>query len=215
MVKEREINETLEKWMESYYHILFDKLSEDQLERKKLGDLVTIVGGGTPSTKCPEYWTKEGGIPWIGISDLTANKGKFINKGEINITEEGKRNSSTRLVPVDSILLACVGATIGKTGINYDLLCLSRSLLGIYGKFHKNYYFWFLFNTTKKDFQNLSHRTAIDCISQKDLREFEVNSPMQHLIEEFNQICEPFFQIQKTNEKGIRELLKLQSTLLN
>lgn len=114
--------------MEGYYHILFDKLSEDQLERKKLGDLVTIIGGGTPSTMVSEYWTKEGGIPWIGISDLTANKGKFIERGEINITETGKRSSSTKLIPEDSILFSMRG-TLGEMSFNDRKLCFNQDLI--------------------------------------------------------------------------------------
>ncbi|RAO94755.1 hypothetical protein DNK47_03325, partial [Mycoplasma wenyonii] len=180
-------------------------------ERKKLGDLVTIVGGGTPSTKCPEYWTKEGGIPWIGISDLTANKGKFINKGEINITEEGKRNSSTRLISKNSILFSCAGTNVGKMGMNDKELCISQNFFGIYrSKYQENYYYWFLIKINVTSLQRRSFGTVINLISQKNFREFEVLLPPQKLIEKFNNCCKPFFQIQKTNEKEIRELLKLQ-----
>lgn len=196
--------------MEGYYHILFDKLSEDQLERKKLGDLVTIVGGGTPSTKCPEYWTKEGGIPWIGIRDLTKSKNKFISGGERDITEEGFQNSSTKLVGENTILFSCVGNTIGIMGVCGRSLCFAQSFFGMPVEVKNIGYIWFLLKNNLQEFNRMSLGTTVPNIYKKDLSEFSFSSPPQNLIEKFNNYCESFFQIQKTNEREIRELLKLQ-----
>ncbi|RAO94782.1 hypothetical protein DNK47_03190 [Mycoplasma wenyonii] len=195
--------------MESYYHILFDKLSEDQLERKKLGDLFTIKGGATPSTKYPEYFCQEGGIPWVGIKDLTSRKGKFIDRGETNITQEGYNSCSTYIIPEDSILFSCRG-TIGVIAINDQQICFTRGLFGLFGdKFLKNY-FWFLLKDNLEKIKGLGRGTVMSGMGQEDLRNFQINLPPRLLMVTFEQICEPFFQIQKTNEKEIRELLKLQ-----
>ncbi|UZH07962.1 restriction endonuclease subunit S [Heyndrickxia coagulans] len=59
-------------------------------------------GGGTPRTSVKEYW--DGSIPWIQSSDLTEGKvsGVVPNK---SITEEGLKNSATKLVPRNSIAI--------------------------------------------------------------------------------------------------------------
>ncbi|MDE7105499.1 MAG: restriction endonuclease subunit S, partial [Ruminococcus sp.] len=46
-------------------------------KKVKLGEICEIIGGGTPSTKIPEYWN--GDIPWISSSDLKENDVFNIN----------------------------------------------------------------------------------------------------------------------------------------
>ena len=70
----------------------------------KLGDVAEIVGGGTPKTNVIEYWNGE--IPWITPRDLSNFNGRFISKGERNISEKGLINSSARILPKGTILLS-------------------------------------------------------------------------------------------------------------
>ena len=51
-----------------------------------IGDLGTIVGGATPSTKNPDNYDG-GSIAWITPKDLAGFSGRFISHGERNITE--------------------------------------------------------------------------------------------------------------------------------
>ncbi|MED4934733.1 restriction endonuclease subunit S [Heyndrickxia coagulans] len=72
-------------------------------EQRKLGEIAgQTYGGGTPRTSVKEYW--DGSIPWIQSSDLTEGKvsGVIPNK---SITEEGLKNSATKLVPRNSIAI--------------------------------------------------------------------------------------------------------------
>ena len=55
----------------------------------RLSELGEIVGGATPSTKCENFYG--GDIPWITPRDLASLKGRYISKGEHNITEAGFR----------------------------------------------------------------------------------------------------------------------------
>ena len=83
-------------------------------EAKKLGDCFIIGSGGTPSKAVPEYW-ENGEIPWIG-SNMCQNciiektDGKFI-------TEEGLNHSSAKVLESGTVLVALVGATIGKVAL--------------------------------------------------------------------------------------------------
>ena len=99
-------------------------------ELKKYGDFFELNAGGTPSKGKKEYWDK-GSISWIG-SNMCQNT--FIYKNDGNyITEEGLRHSSARLFPVDTVLIALVGATIGKTALLKFETTTNQNVLGIRG----------------------------------------------------------------------------------
>lgn len=79
---------------------------------KRVSDLVRIVSGGTPDRNESSYW-RDGGIPWITPTDLTANNNKYISKGTEHISEAGFTKSNARLVPVGSIIFSTRG-TVGN-----------------------------------------------------------------------------------------------------
>lgn len=81
---------------------------------RRMGDIFKITSGGTPSTQEDSYWLN-GTISWIGSNlcqniILNKNDGRFI-------TEKGLNNSSAKILPVGTVLIALVGATIGKTAL--------------------------------------------------------------------------------------------------
>ena len=82
-------------------------------DKIQLGDIYKITSGGTPSRKKDEYYNG-GIIPWIKTGDL---KNTEIHAPSECITELGLQNSSTKLFPCDTILLALYGATIGACSI--------------------------------------------------------------------------------------------------
>ena len=82
---------------------------------KKIGDMATIVGRGTPSTKIKDFWSDE--IPWITPKDLADQNKKYISKGKKSISELGLNNSSAKLLPKDSVLFSS-RAPIGYLAIN-------------------------------------------------------------------------------------------------
>jgi len=77
-----------------------------------LGDIGTWQAGGTPSRSNKTYYG--GSIPWLKTGDL--NDGLITDIPE-SITEEAVANSSAKINPAGSVLIAMYGATIGKLGI--------------------------------------------------------------------------------------------------
>ena len=77
-----------------------------------LGNIGVWQAGGTPSRTNKAYY--EGNIPWLKTGDL--NDGLITNIPE-RISEEAVANSSAKINPAGSILIAMYGATIGKLGI--------------------------------------------------------------------------------------------------
>jgi len=82
-------------------------------EKVKLGDIYSITSGGTPSKARPEYYVN-GTIPWVRTGDL---KDKYITHVDGSITDLGLKNSSAKLFPKGTVLIAMYGATIGACSI--------------------------------------------------------------------------------------------------
>lgn len=66
-------------------------------------DLASISGGGTPSTKHPEYWG--GDVNWATPTDVTGLPGPSLERTSRTISETGLRTCSSSLYPTGSILL--------------------------------------------------------------------------------------------------------------
>ena len=89
---------------------LFGGIHDSKMYPYKLvNDLTDVISGGTPSRDVNEYW--EGGtIPWVKTTELQNN---YVTKVEEYITEEGLNNSSAKIVPAGTVLIAMYGQ--GKT----------------------------------------------------------------------------------------------------
>lgn len=96
----------------------------------KYGDLFELNAGGTPSKAKPEYW-ENGTISWIG-SNMCQNTIIYENDGKY-ITQQGYDNSSAKMFPVDTVLIALVGATIGKTALLKFETSTNQNVLGVRG----------------------------------------------------------------------------------
>lgn len=79
-----------------------------------LGDVCTVVGGGTPRRKNAAYFG--GSIPWVTPTDVTGLSDLSIEGTRETLTETGLDESSARLVPAGTVLLTS-RATIGYTAI--------------------------------------------------------------------------------------------------
>ncbi|MEP4038970.1 restriction endonuclease subunit S [Pseudophaeobacter sp.] len=75
-----------------------------------LADLGDWSSGGTPSRSKPEYF--DGDIPFVKTGDLNDN---WLSSISEMISESGLQNSSAKLFPEGTLLIAMYGATIGKT----------------------------------------------------------------------------------------------------
>ena len=100
----------------SAYKIM--ELTNSNYEMVNLGnkDLFEVLSGGTPKSNEDSYWIGE--VNWISLVDLPATD--FITQirnSERTITELGLKNSSAKMIPVNSVIVS-TRATIGRVGIN-------------------------------------------------------------------------------------------------
>ena len=95
---------------------------------EELGKIAKMTSGGTPDKKHVEYY--EGGtIPWVRSGEL--DKG-VIWDSEIKITQAGLENSSAKLFPKGTLLIALYGATIGKLGFLGIEACTNQARCAIF-----------------------------------------------------------------------------------
>jgi type I restriction enzyme S subunit len=81
---------------------------------KQVGDSFQVSCGGTPKRDKPEYWNGE--IPWIKTGEVNFNS---IKSTEEHITQAGLENSSAKLAPINSVIMALFGQgpTLGRVAI--------------------------------------------------------------------------------------------------
>ena len=184
---------------------------------KTYGELFELNAGGTPSKTKPEYW-ENGTISWIG-SNLCQNKILYENDGKY-ISQEGYDHSSARLFPIDTVLIALVGATIGKTALLKFDTSTNQNVLGVrniteagYNPMFVFYYTQFLyqkfmnigdggFNMASKGFVSELPMYDIDLLEQNEFATFaeqvdKSKAQVQKALDEtqllFNSLMQEYF----------------------
>jgi len=94
------------------------------------GELYNTGSGGTPSRRHPEYF-EGGSVNWVKSQELLDS---FILSTEERITNQALQDSSAKLFPANTVLIALYGATIGKLAILASESCDEPSLLRRYSK---------------------------------------------------------------------------------
>ena len=77
----------------------------------KVGEIGRIETGTTPPTANPNNY--DGDLPFLKPTDL--EQGRFVRKAREHLSEAGQEHA--RVLPKGSVLVTCIGATIGKTGL--------------------------------------------------------------------------------------------------
>ncbi len=111
---------------ESYLQNVFANLVKNYKE-KRLGDVCDTGAGGTPLKSHKDYY-ENGTIPWLRSGEVDK---KDIVECVIYITEKGLKNSSARLFPVNTVLIAMYGATAGQVGILRFKCSTNQAICGI------------------------------------------------------------------------------------
>lgn len=105
--------------------IRFKGFTEDW-EQRKLGDIATITGGGTPSTNISEYWN--GDIDWYSPVEIGENR--YVSGSIRKITKLGLEKSSAKILPVGTVLFTS-RAGIGNTAILQAEGCTNQGFQSI------------------------------------------------------------------------------------
>jgi type I restriction enzyme S subunit len=89
-----------------------------------LGEVCSrVMTGGTPDTKIAEYYAN-GTISWVKTKEVNY---KPITSTDFHITQAGLDNSSAKMIPVNSIIVAMYGDTAGQVAINKICVCTNQA----------------------------------------------------------------------------------------
>lgn len=128
----------------------------------KIADIAETTSGGTPNRGMVEYYN--GDIPWVKSGEL---KDGLITSCEEYITEAGLKNSSAKIFPKGTLLVAMYGANIGKTGVLDFDAATNQAVCAIFPKIDisKEYLYWY-FKQQRIDFIAVGKGGAQPNISQ-------------------------------------------------
>lgn len=113
---------------------------------------LTVESGGTPKRNTPEYWG--GKIKWLASGEV---RDVVVLDTKETITESGLKNSSAKLWPMYTTVVAMYGATAGQVCLIADQMTSNQACCGLIPK--KNYKA-FTFFSAKRSIQSLSDKAS-------------------------------------------------------
>lgn len=150
-------------------------------EEKKLGEIATFCGGGTPSKDVEYFW--KGNIPWVSSSDITDNV-KQITISRF-ISAEAIKKSATKLIPKQSILIVSrVG--VGKVALTNCDLCTSQDFTNIVEVQGNRTFLCYLLKNVMERKALSTQGTSIKGITSNEIKSIVLDMPV---IDEQNKIA--------------------------
>lgn len=137
-----------------------------------LGEIAEWGSGGTPNRGIPSYYN--GTIPWLKTGDL--NDG-LITEVKEYITELGLKNSSAKIFPKNSVVIAMYGATIGKTGMLNFASSTNQACAVAIPYLNMNKFIYLYLKSEKEKFIEKGKGGAQPNISQAVIKSHKINLP--------------------------------------
>lgn len=198
--------------------MVYNKILKRELplgwEDGSLEQLGRIVGGSTPSTETPEFFSNNG-MPWITPNDLSDNLGRrFIDHGAMDVTAEGIKSASLKVLPKGTVLLSS-RAPIGYLAIARKPTTTNqgfKSFVPMNG-FSSDYIYFTLNHYMKLIKANASGSTFKE-ISGGTLKAVKIHLPPRDLLEGFDAAVLAFSEQQSVLESQNQQLASLRDWLL-
>ena len=181
----------------------------------KISEIGKVVGGGTPSTKHTEYYSKNG-LAWITPKDLSDYHKKYIGHGAKDISEEGLKHSSAKLFPINSILISS-RTPIGYVAMAGTDLATSQGFKSIIPDTSKVIpeFLYYLMLKSKDRLERIASGSTFKEVSGREMSNFVVDIPELKIQKEIVQKLNPISkEIEKNNEINDK-LMELKTTIFN
>ena len=149
----------------------------------KISDIGTVVGGATPSTKKPENY-ENGTIAWITPKALSTFTGRYIQRGERNITEIGLKSCSTQLLSKDTVLFSS-RAPIGYVAIAANEVCTNQGFKSVVPNENTDPLFlYYLLKYNKDKIEGMGSGTTFKEVSGNTMKNIVVSVPTDKKVQE-------------------------------
>jgi type I restriction enzyme S subunit len=181
-----------------------------------LGDVCTVINGGTPDTKISKYW--DGTHAWITPAEMGNLKSPYVSISRRTLTDEGLRNSSAQLLPKGSVILSS-RAPIGHLVINNEPMATNQGCKGLIPNSELNYKYLYYFLYANKGYLNaLGSGTTFTEISGTKLKKVSIPLPsvekQLEIVEKLDCTFDGIAQLEVNLTLGIENVERLlQETL--
>lgn len=153
----------------------------------RLGNLLSIKGGGTPSRNIDEYWN--GDIPWVTVKDFKENV--FINGAMESITIAGVDNSATNIIPKGTLIMP-TRMGLGKIALTTEDVAINQDIKALFIKDNKKisqgfllYFLLFI----KHQIISLGKGATVKGITLEELNAIKTINPPLDLQEKWSKIA--------------------------
>ena len=180
---------------------------------KALKELTDVISGGTPSREVNEYW--EGGtIPWVKTTELQNN---IITEIDEHVTEVGLDNSSAKLVPAGTVLIAMYGQgkTRGMTGYLGVEACTNQACACILPSDSINQKFlWQFFVLSYDNLRDMAKGGNQPNLNGNIIKNYPVLYPPMELQEQFAAFIEQTDKSKMAIQQSLDKLELLKKSLM-
>lgn len=179
---------------------------------KRIEEIAKTTSGGTPSRRNKSYFS--GNILWVKSGELGDN---FIYDTEEKISEDALRNSSAKLFPIGTILIAMYGATVGKTAILKKTATTNQAICGIFPNetVYNNEFLRFQLMFKREDFLKQRYGGAQPNISQTIIKNFEIQLPNLKEQQKIAYLLSTLRKSMEQQNKLIQTTLELKKSLMH
>ncbi len=180
---------------------------------RKVGDVIDIFGGTTPSTKEPKYW--EGGtIHWVTPKDLSELDSPVLIDTERRITPQGLATISSGLLPAGTVLLSS-RAPIGYTAISQIPVSINQGFIAMVCSHElPNYYVFSWVEYNLDIIKSVASGTTFEEVNKSNFRRLGILVPPSGLLSKFSTIFGSLYECILNSSFQARTLASVRDSLL-
>ena len=202
------------------YNLLPERMVPSELgeipegwEVKTVGDLATVVGGSTPSTKTVEYW--EGGTHcWATPKDLATLSVPVLLDTERKITDTGLKRIASGLQPPGTVLLSS-RAPVGYLAINEIPVAINQGFIAIQPKRGvPNLFLLYWCDSFLAEILNHANGSTFLEVSKSSFRGIPIVEPSEPVLACYRELASILYQKLVANERSTRALSDQRDALL-
>ena len=207
-----ELNQRMNETQEALARTLFQRMRDESAGTKgKLCDCCErIENGGTPKRGEPRYW-EPATVPWLTSGEV---RQPIVTKTENMISEEGLANSSAKLWPAATTVVALYGATAGQVCFLGDAMCANQACCGLIPKKDMRYFVYLHMSSSVAALEQQARGSAQQNLSQQIVADFPVTIPSPDTLAKFDEAVHPLFTRWIANIEESRTLAALRDALL-
>ena len=192
----------------------FEDIKRRGAETRRLGEIGQVVTGSTPSKAKKEYYG--GDIPFFKPSDLDA--GYSVEKSVDTLTVAGYENG--RKLPAGSVLVTCIGATLGKTGIiRVNGSCNQQINAIVPDSVASEYlYYWLISPSFQTAIWLESNSTTLPIVNKTTFSSLEIPVPplttQREIVTKLDAVREKCAKLKSAAEEGLKTAALLRKAIL-